>query len=104
MVSARGVKRAGFYDCPGGGQVSVVDGIAYIGHIHAPSGTSIVDVKDPKNPKQLAYYEMAPGTHSHKARVGPIARRASSMARRAASTSLSEASASFAKRVNGCLA
>src|SRR5215469_9292745 len=70
MVSARGVKRAGFYDCPGGGQVTVENGIAYIGHIHSPSGTSIVDVKDPKNPKQLAYFEMPPGTHSHKARVG----------------------------------
>lgn len=70
MVSARGVKRAGFFDCPGGGQVTVENGFAYIGHIHSPSGTSIVDVKDPKNPRLLAHFEMAPGTHSHKARVG----------------------------------
>lgn len=69
MVSAKGVQRVGFHDCYGGGQVYVDNGFAYIGHIHSPSGTSIVDVRDPKNPKQIAYYEMPPGTHSHKARV-----------------------------------
>ena len=37
MVSAKGVKRAGFFDCGGGGQVVVENGIAYIGHIHAPA-------------------------------------------------------------------
>jgi hypothetical protein len=68
-VSAKGVRRVGFYDCYGGGQVYVENGFAYIGHIHAPSGTSIVDVRDPKNPKEIAYYEMPPGTHSHKARA-----------------------------------
>lgn len=69
MISAKGVRRVGFHDCYGGGQVYVDNGFAYIGHIHAPSGTSIIDVRDPKNPKQVAYYEMPPGTHSHKARV-----------------------------------
>lgn len=68
-VSAKGVRRVGFHDCYGGGQVYVDNGFAYIGHIHSPSGTSIVDVRDPKNPKEIAYYEMPPGTHSHKARV-----------------------------------
>lgn len=70
MISAKGVRRVGFYDCQGGGQVVVEDGFAYIGHIHAPGGTSIVDVKDPRRPKQVAYFEMSPGTHSHKVRVG----------------------------------
>ncbi len=69
MVSAQGVRRVGFHDCYGGGQVYVDNGFAYIGHIHAPSGTSIVDVRDPKNPKEVAYYEMPVGTHSHKART-----------------------------------
>lgn len=69
MGSAKGVKRVGFHDCYGGGQVYVDNGFAYIGHIHAPSGTSIVDVRDPKNPKEVVYYEMPAGTHSHKARA-----------------------------------
>ncbi len=69
MVSAKGIKRVGFHDCYGGGQVYVDNGFAYIGHIHAPSGTSIVDVRDPANPKEVAYFEMPPGTHSHKART-----------------------------------
>ena len=40
-VSAKGVRRVGFHDCYGGGQVYVDNGFAYIGHIHSPSGTSI---------------------------------------------------------------
>ncbi|HXR85777.1 MAG TPA: hypothetical protein VN728_02350 [Stellaceae bacterium] len=68
-VSAKGVRRVGFHDCYGGGQVYVDNGFAYIGHIHSPSGTSIIDVRDPKNPKEVAYYEMPRGTHSHKARA-----------------------------------
>jgi hypothetical protein len=68
-VSAKGVRRVGFHDCYGGGQVYVDKGFAYIGHIHSPSGTSIIDVRDPKNPKEVAYYEMPRGTHSHKARA-----------------------------------
>ena len=57
------------FDCAGGGQVVVVDGIAYIGHMRSPHGTSIVDVRDPRNPKELAKIAMPPGTHSHKVRV-----------------------------------
>ena len=31
-----------------------------------PTGTSIVDVSDPKNPTLLSHTEMPEGTHSHK--------------------------------------
>ena len=68
MPSGKGLRQAGHYDCAGGGQVEVVGGIAYIAHMKAPHGTSVVDVRDPKNPKLLATIEMPPGTHSHKVR------------------------------------
>lgn len=69
MGSARGLKQVGYFDCSGGGQVVVDNGIAYIGHMRAPTGTSIIDVKDPKNPKLLASLQMPEGSHSHKVRV-----------------------------------
>jgi hypothetical protein len=53
----------GYFDCAGGGQVVVVDGIAYIGHMRSPHGTSVVDVRDPVNCRELASIAMAPGTH-----------------------------------------
>jgi hypothetical protein len=69
MVQAIGTRQISWFDCAGGGQITVENGIAYIGHMAAPAGTSIVDVRDPKNPKLLAHLEMPPGTHSHKVRV-----------------------------------
>ena len=69
MSSAKGVREVGHFDCAGGGQIVVERGIAYIGHMESPHGTSIVDVRDPKNPKQLAELSMPAGTHSHKVRV-----------------------------------
>ena len=68
-ASAQGLRQVGYFDCPGGGQV-VVDGrVAYIAHMKAPHGTSIVDVSDPKAPRQLAALEIPAGTHSHKVRA-----------------------------------
>ena len=69
MGTGVGLRQVGYFDCAGGGQVVVVDGIAYIGHMRSPHGTSIVDVRDPKNCKELAKIGMPPGTHSHKVRV-----------------------------------
>jgi len=66
MAQARGVREVGWVDCAGGGQITVEKGIAYVGHMSAPHGTSIFDVRDPKNGKQLAALEMPKGTHSHK--------------------------------------
>lgn len=56
-------------DCAGGGQVWVDGTTLYIGHMRHPSGTTIVDVKDPVNPKVLASIEMPEGWHSHKVRA-----------------------------------
>src|SRR6476659_4223173 len=69
MGTGVGLRQVGYFDCAGGGQVVVVDGIAYIGHMRSPHGTSIVDVRDPKNCKELARIGMPSGTHSHKVRV-----------------------------------
>src|SRR6185503_17388091 len=69
MGTGVGLRQVGYFDCAGGGQVVVVEGIAYIGHMRSPHGTSIVDVRDPKNCKRLATIGMPPGTHSHKVRV-----------------------------------
>ena len=44
-------------DCAGGGQVWVDGTTLYIGHMRHPSGTTIVDVADPRNPKILCRIE-----------------------------------------------
>ena len=41
---AIGIKEVSNFDCPGGGQIEVVDKIAYIGFIKECEGTGIVDV------------------------------------------------------------
>jgi hypothetical protein len=69
MGTGKGLRQVGYFDCAGGGQVVVADGIAYIGHMRSPHGTSIVDVRDPRNCRELATIGMPPGTHSHKVRV-----------------------------------
>src|SRR5258705_3165392 len=69
MASAQGLRQVAWLDCPGGGQV-VVDGrTAYIAHMKAPHGTSVVDVTDPRAPRQLAALEVPAGSHSHKVRA-----------------------------------
>jgi len=70
MGSGVGIRQVGFFDCAGGGQVVVENNIAYVGHMKSPHGTSIVDVSDPKNPKELVTLGMPQGAHSHKVRVG----------------------------------
>src|SRR5579875_3555844 len=69
MSEARGIREIAYFDCAGGGQVVVDGGFAYVGHIDAPHGTTIIDVRDPKHPKKVAELTMPPGTHSHKVRV-----------------------------------
>lgn len=57
-------------DLPGAGQVTVVDGYAYIGHIDPPFGTSIIDVRDPRNPKVISTIMLDDNqSHTHKVRV-----------------------------------
>ena len=69
MATGHGLSQVGYFDCAGGGQVVVENGVAFVGHMRAPEGTTIVDVRDPKNPKRLAELGMPSGTHSHKVRV-----------------------------------
>ena len=64
VPSARGVKPIAWLDCPGGGQVSVDGTTAYVAHMKAPHGTSVVDVSDPARPRVLATIEVPPHTHS----------------------------------------
>ena len=69
---ARNITRISHLDLPGAGQVYVAGDYAYIGHIPNPQnlGTSILDVKDPKNPRVVSQITLDdPGSHSHKARV-----------------------------------
>ena len=51
---AHNVRRLGALDIPGGGQVVVQDGYAFVGHMKPPHGTSIIDVSDPTAPKVVA--------------------------------------------------
>ena len=69
MATANGIKVVGFHDLPGGGQVVVRNNIAYVGHVKPPDGTSIIDVSDPSNPRELARISVPEGTLSHKVRV-----------------------------------
>lgn len=57
-------------DIPGGGEVVVKDGHAFIGHMSPPLGTSIYDVRAPRQPRLVA--QIAPRddySHTHKVKV-----------------------------------
>jgi hypothetical protein len=56
-------------DCPGGGQVWVEGTTLYVGHMRPTSGTTIVDVADPRAPRIIAQLPVREGWHSHKVRV-----------------------------------
>ena len=70
MAEASGIKEVAFVDCKGGGQIEVVNGTAYVGHTVGMEATTIIDVKDPKNPKIVNQLDCAHGNvHAHKVRV-----------------------------------
>ena len=69
MVDALNTKLLSHIDCAGGGQVWVEGTTLFIGHMRNPSGTTIVDVADPRKPKILARIDVPDGWHSHKVRV-----------------------------------
>lgn len=69
MASACNTKLISHIDCPGGGQVWVDGRTLYIGHMRPPSGTTLVDVSDPRNPRKMTTVEVPPGWHSHKVRA-----------------------------------
>ena len=69
MANAKNTTLLANFDCPGGGQVWVEGTTLYVGHQRNPSGTSIYDVADPRNPKLLSTIDVPAGWHSHKVRV-----------------------------------
>lgn len=70
MPLSRNLRRIGHLDLPGGGQVVAADGWAYVGHMKPPHGTSVIDVRDPANPRLVASLDLAGETsHTHKVRV-----------------------------------
>ncbi|MDB5533450.1 MAG: hypothetical protein JWO28_1765 [Hyphomicrobiales bacterium] len=66
MAICKGVREVGRLDCSGGGQIVVDGAYGYIGHMSAPSGTSVVDLRDPAKPKTIAHLTVPWGLHSHK--------------------------------------
>ncbi|MDA7965573.1 hypothetical protein [Ruegeria sp.] len=62
-------RHLGHLDIEGGGQVHVRGDVCAIGHIEGTYGTTLVDVKDPTNPKVHSRLTVPEGTHSHKARL-----------------------------------
>src|SRR5688572_222240 len=67
---AHRMKRIAHLDLAGAGQVVVQGQHAFLGHMDAPHGTTIVDVSDPKHPRVVAEIKLdQPDEHSHKVRV-----------------------------------
>ena len=67
---ARNIRRLSYLDVEGGGQVVAQDGYVYLGHMKPPMGTSIIDVRDPRNPKVVRHLEPPDEwSHTHKVRV-----------------------------------
>ncbi len=67
---ARNIRRIGHLDIPGGGQIVVQDGFAFVGHMKPPMGTSIIDVRDPGKPSVVAHVPPPDEwSHTHKVRV-----------------------------------
>ncbi len=67
---ANKVRRLGGLDLPGGGQVVVQGGYAFVGHMKPPHGTTIIDVSDPAAPSVVAEIPTdGPYSHTHKVRV-----------------------------------
>jgi len=66
----RNIRRIGHIDIPGGGQVVVDGGYAFVGHMEPPHGTSIIDISTPDDPKVVATIDLPdPYSHTHKVRV-----------------------------------
>ena len=67
---AHRMKRLGHLDLPGGGQVVVQGHHAFVGHMDAPHGTTILDVSEPRRPRVVAEIKLETADeHSHKVRV-----------------------------------
>lgn len=66
----RNIDRIGHLEMAGGGQVVAQDGYVYVGHMKPPMGTSIIDVRDPADPKVVSHVPSPDNwSHCHKVRV-----------------------------------
>lgn len=65
----RNVEHLAHVDIPGGGQVYVQDGIAYVGHMKKRDGTTIIDVSNPEAPRVLSNVPTTELSHAHKVRT-----------------------------------
>src|SRR5690242_662673 len=64
---AHRMKRLGHLDLAGGGQVVVQGDHAFVGHMEAPYGTTILDVSNPARPRIIAEIRLEDRhEHSHK--------------------------------------
>ena len=66
---ARNVRQVSHLDIAGGGQIYVEGSTAYVGHMKAAEGTTIIDVADPARPAVLANIPTSRLSHAHKVRV-----------------------------------
>ena len=67
---AHGVRRIAHLDIPGGAQVVVKGGLAFVAHMSPPDGTTIVDIRDPSAPKVVGRIVLPDDrSHSHKLAV-----------------------------------
>ena len=67
---AKKITRIAHLDIPGGGQIVVDKGYAYVGHMKPPHGTSIIDISNPKRPRVVSTIELEdPFSHTHKVRI-----------------------------------
>ncbi len=62
------IRRLAHLDIPGGAQVVARNGYAVVGHMSPPAGTSIIDIRDPRNPTVVASIDL-PADHSHSHKV-----------------------------------
>lgn len=69
MPQTRNAELVAHIDVPGGGQVWVEGDTLLVGHMHSPTGTTLFDVSNPRNPKLLATIQVPEGWHSHKVRA-----------------------------------
>ncbi len=67
---ANNVRRLAHLPLAGGGQVVVQDGYAYVAHMKPPHGATILDVSDPRQPREVARIGLPDDqSHTHKVRV-----------------------------------
>ena len=55
MSHGAGLREVGYFDCAGGGQVVVTGDVAFVAHMHAPNGTTLVDVARPLGPAAASH-------------------------------------------------